>query len=746
MSGHKDTRGLPAFPSPKITRWGYALFGALALVMASGGVVTWWELRASETFMKDATLSEARMIAGAINPERVMHLAGTEADLASPDYQRLRNQLIAIRSANPRFRYLYLMGRRPGSHPFFFMGTAPDGAPDYSPPGQEYYEEAPFLSRVFDTEVPAVSDPVTDRWGRWVSALVPIRHPASGALMAVFGMDIDAAQWRDEILRRTMIPAGITLFVALMVIALFAHFRYRHIRQVRDELQQSEDRWRSLVQGFGDVVSIHDATGNILYISPSARSTLGYPPESLIGSSPFDYTHPEDLDSIQGAFASVYAQTNDNSPTLFRFRHADGHYVHLESLGRNMMDHPGIGGVAIVSRDVSERIRAETALRESEEQLRQAQKMDVVGQLAGGISHDFNNMLGGISGYAEILRMKLPKESPLQKHVGAILKGADRASDLTKKLLAFARKGKVVSTPLDIHEVIRSAMDLLERSIDRRIHVVSRFEAAASMVVGDPTLLQNAFLNLGINARDAMPEGGTLTFVTANLILDETFCNTHPYSLEPGPFIEIDVIDTGEGISRDLMPRIFEPFFTTKPVGKGTGLGLSAVYGTVKEHRGGINVYSEPGMGTVFKIYLPVDLLGQDSIRPLDELIIPGHGCILVVDDESIIRNMASELLMTLGYDVLLAEDGEAAVEIYRREQSRISLVLLDMVMPKISGRETFFRMRAIDPDARILFSSGFTREGGVGELLALGAAGFVQKPYRLSVLSKAIADAVGRG
>ncbi len=398
-----------------------------------------------------------------------------------------------------------------------------------------------------------------------------------------------------------------------------------------------------------------------------------------------------------------------------------------------------------------------TETKRMEEQLRQAQKLDALGQLAGGIAHDFNNMLTGIMGYAELLSLQIEEGSPLRASLAPIQKGAEQAAALIQKLLAFSRKKEMVTASMDIHEPIRSAIALLERTIDRRIQIVADLHASPSFVVGDPILLQNAFLNLAVNAgqieqvlvnlavnaRDAMPNGGTLIFHTVNVDLDEAFCRKYPTLHKPGKFIRIDVRDTGVGIPQEQFDLIFEPFFTTKPEEQGTGLGLAAVYGIIKDHRGAVTVTSEIGKGTEFQIFLPMESGSpSDESKPPDRLI-RGHGHILVVDDEDLVRNMAHALLTALGYSVSLAEDGEQAISLYTLEKEHISLVLLDMVMPKIGGRDVFLRLREINPDVKVLFTSGFQREMTVDELVEMGAAGFLQKPFHQTTLSQAVANAL---
>lgn len=287
----------------------------------------------------------------------------------------------------------------------------------------------------------------------------------------------------------------------------------------------------------------------------------------------------------------------------------------------------------------------------------------------------------------------------------------------------------------------------MERSIDRRINIIENFSAKKFNVIGDPSQIQNALLNLGINARDAMPEGGNLTIATANVTLDQQYCATTGTSVKPGPYLEFSVADTGTGMTTNVQRHIFEPFYTTKGMGKGTGLGLAAVYGMVRNHNGSIHVYSQLEKGTVFKLYLPIDRDVQASQEEEKEvgIIFKGSGCVLVVDDETIVRSMAGELLSNLGYETLLAEDGVQGVELFKKDKERIDLVLLDMVMPRMNGRDTFFAMRNIKPSVKVLLTSGFSRDIEISDLVQKGACGFIQKPFRWAELHKKVSEAIGR-
>ncbi|MDD2308644.1 MAG: response regulator [Desulfuromonadaceae bacterium] len=384
-----------------------------------------------------------------------------------------------------------------------------------------------------------------------------------------------------------------------------------------------------------------------------------------------------------------------------------------------------------------------TGQKRLQAQLFQSQKMDVVGQLAGGVAHDFNNMLAVIMAVAELLKRRLSGDEKNNKMVDTIIEAATRSAGLTRELLNFTSKRTSASTPVHINDTITAVMSLLERTIDKQIKLTTRLESGTPFVMGDQTQLQNALLNLGVNARDAMPQGGTLTYATTGVELDEAACRLRGISLAPGRYLEIAVSDSGTGMTKAVMEHVFEPFFTTKEVGKGTGLGLAAVYGTVRSHRGEICVQSEPGVGSVFKIYLPMMEGGMLPPRS-DTDVVSGKGGVLLVDDEEILRDVGRELLEDLGYTVYLAENGVQALDVFAAHRGEISLVMLDMNMPEMGGKDAFLLLREQDPELKVLFCSGFSREGTGDELVGMGASGFIQKPYNRGELSRAVAEALG--
>jgi len=436
----------------------------------------------------------------------------------------------------------------------------------------------------------------------------------------------------------------------------------------------------------------------------------------------------------------------------FKLEIEDGSVRHLVMLARLATSASGwperlLGAI----QDVTVRRKDEEDRKWFQERIHRSEKMEAVGQLAGGIAHDFNNHLAAIMGFAGLLRDRLEAEHPeLHRYATNIITSCRRSSELTQQLLAFARKGKYLTVPVDLQEIIEEVIQILRHSIDRRILVKRVSDGQSAVVLGDPSLLQNALLNLAINARDAMPEGGTLTFATEARELEEDYCKELPYDVRPGPYLQVSVTDTGIGMDKELQLHIFEPFFTTKERGKGTGLGLASVYGTVKSHHGTILVNSEPGEGSCFKIYLPLANAASSGpgwdTRDLPEAQIldvdPPSKCVLVVEDEDLVAQVLVAQLEDMGFKTLLACDGLAAVDFFREASHHIDLVILDMVMPQMSGRDAFHALRAIQPDVKIVLSSGYSLSGDAQTILEQGALGFLQKPYQTRELARVLAQA----
>jgi two-component system, cell cycle sensor histidine kinase and response regulator CckA len=398
-------------------------------------------------------------------------------------------------------------------------------------------------------------------------------------------------------------------------------------------------------------------------------------------------------------------------------------------------------------RILDERRQAETERDRLQAELYQAQKLKALGTLAGGIAHDFNNMLGGIMGFAELIKRKHAAGNPgLERYASTIIETSHRAAELTAELLTFARKGGTEQGAVDMHEVVADVVKLLERTIDRRITITANLRADPATLNGDRSRLQNALLNLGLNGRDAMPQGGTLTYATSTVRLSRDAA-VAPEGLEPGAYLAVSVTDTGTGMSEETRRHLFEPFFTTKPQGRGTGLGLASVYGTARAHLGTVAVESTPGKGSTFTLYIRSDApaLPEGAAQAaLPARPVHGTGRILLVDDEEVVRTMATEMLREFGYEVTACADGGEAVETFRRQPTAFDLVVLDMVMPRVSGSDCFTQLQALRADVRVLVATGYADERETQAMVANGTRGVLRKPYTAASLSAAVAQALG--
>lgn len=534
---------------------------------------------------------------------------------------------------------------------------------------------------------------------------------------------------------RTFVLIGVFLLLAVSIFAFFLSVRAASSRQreldALDLLRENEVKFRSVFHNSPYSVAINSLQkGEYISVNMEFESFTGFHESDLTDRTWHDLklspqSMGEDVFNALLNNGRVY-----NVESVIAIKSGESRNILYTAALLEMKEEDAVISIMV---DVTE-------IKKLQDALRQSQKMDVIGQLTGGIAHDFNNMLAGIMGSAELLKLKAKNNPDLIKHIEFILKSSDRAAGLIKKLLAFARRGIEEETVLNFHEVIEESIVLLERSIDRKIKIESKLNAEFKMVKGDPVLLQNVILNLGLNARDAMYNGGILTIYTSNVDIDKNFSVNRNYSITPGKYIQLNIEDTGIGMNIELISRIFEPFFTTKPEGKGTGLGLAVVYGTVKEHRGFIEVYSEPGAGTTVKMFFPVVENDKTGIASMNNEPVSGEGCVLVVDDEDIVRTIAGSLLESLGYECLLAENGLSAIDIFTKEKDKIDVVLLDIIMPGISGVETSERLKKIDENVKIIFSSGFRRDESVMGIMKTVNKRFIQKPYHLVELSRIIA------
>jgi CheY-like chemotaxis protein len=367
--------------------------------------------------------------------------------------------------------------------------------------------------------------------------------------------------------------------------------------------------------------------------------------------------------------------------------------------------------------------------------------MESLGTLAGGIAHDFNNLLTGVIGHTDLLKLDFSNDTRASHSLSVIEMAALRAKDLTSQLLGFARKGRFQQVPVEINLVVAEVISLMERTLDRNIVISCTNCPDNPVVLGDPGQISQIFLNLAVNARDAMPKGGTLSFAIHTEELDAEFCRSH-IELAPGLFCIITVSDTGIGIANDKLEQIFEPFFTDKPDGKGTGLGLAMVYGVTRNHNGTVTVYSERGKGSTFRIYLPARAASKErGFRPKQGSLVKGSGHVLLIDDQEVVRQIGSRMLEQLGYRVSVAGDGVEGLARYREQWQDITLVIIDMIMPNMGGLDCLEALRKINPDIKAVLSSGFSRDSIADKINEEHIMGFLQKPFRLQELSDLLAS-----
>ncbi len=505
-------------------------------------------------------------------------------------------------------------------------------------------------------------------------------------------------------------------------------------KEMETLLLESEERYRILFERSSEAVLIERPDGGILTANPAIAELFGVKPAEFVSFNIQDfYRNPDDRIALR---AEMERQGFVKDYPL-EMRQIDGSEKYCLLSSSLWKDREGtVIGYLSMLRDITE-------ARRLEEQLRQAQKMESIGTLAGGIAHDFNNILTIIQGYSEMVMASKPEDHPDYADLLAVNTAAHRGAELVKQLLTFSRKVETELRPVNLNQEVQTAVKLLSRTIPKMIDMRLFLAQNLRRISADPGQIEQIILNLSVNAKDAMPEGGTLTFETGNITLDEAYCRTHP-DAAPGEHVFLSIEDTGRGMSKDVLQRVFEPFYSTKKPGEGTGLGLAMVYGIVKNHAGHITCYSEPGLGTTFTIYLPaieetlVDRKIVTEVGPAG-----GSETILLVDDEEMIRTLGKKILELAGYSVMTAQDGEEAVEIYESQRSKIDLVLLDLIMPGMGGEQALAELRKIDSEGCVVLASGFAPDGLARTSKESGASGFVVKPFQRTELLRTVRAAL---
>jgi two-component system, cell cycle sensor histidine kinase and response regulator CckA len=501
-------------------------------------------------------------------------------------------------------------------------------------------------------------------------------------------------------------------------------------RKLYERAKQQEALYRSLLESSVDAIAIYDLEGRVVYINPSFTETFGWPLEELKNRK-IPYVPPSQSDATKEKIRQVVEF--DHKIKYFQTKRStkDGRVLDVEISATRHLDHLGRpAGILVVLRD-------NTRAKALEAQLQQSKKMEAIGTLAGGVAHDFNNILMGIQGRASLMMSETEKHSPSHEHLASIQEYIKSATDLTQQLLGFARGGKYEVKAVNLNDLIEKSIELFGRT-KKEISIHKRLNQQLWNAAVDRQQIEQVLLNLYVNAWQAMPGGGNLYLSSDNVAFDKN--QAKPFEIQAGDYIMISITDTGVGMDSATIQKVFEPFFTTKEMGRGTGLGLASAYGIVKNHNGFITVYSEKGHGSTFNIYLPAT---TDACSPTQTktaaTLVGGNETILLLDDEQMVLDVGRPMLEKMGYGVKTSSSGQEAIDIYRRHQAEIALVIIDMIMPEMNGGQVYDRLKQIDPDVKVLLSSGYSINGDAKEILSRGCNGFIQKPFGLAELSNKI-------
>ena len=500
-------------------------------------------------------------------------------------------------------------------------------------------------------------------------------------------------------------------------------------RRAEEALLESEKKYRNLVERSNDGIAIIQDT-LIKYINPRLPEICGYTHDELVGKPFSDFIYPDEITKVVDHYQRRLA--GEEIPSIYEtaLRHKDGSKIDIE-FNASLITYQKKPTAFAFIRDLTERKRLEA-------QLQHARKMEAIGTLAGGISHDFNNLLMGILGSTSLMLSNIDAHHPHYEGLKDIEQHVQSGAELTKQLLGFARGGRYEVKPIDLNKLIKKTSEMFGRT-KKEIKISTKYQMDIWPVEADHSQIEQVILNLYVNAWQAMPGGGDLCLQSENVSLDQN--HAKPLGIEHGRYVKLSITDTGAGMDEATRRRIFDPFFTTKEMGRGTGLGLASVYGIVKNHGGIIAVNSQKGEGTTFTIYIPASEMKIVEEKEVSGETLKGTETVLLVDDEYRIVDIGEKTLKFLGYKVLIARDGKEAVELYKKTPAGIDIVILDMIMPEMGGGEVYDCLKEINPHVKVLLSSGYSINGEATEIIKRGCNGFVQKPFSIKELSQRIRE-----
>jgi len=511
------------------------------------------------------------------------------------------------------------------------------------------------------------------------------------------------------------------------------------------ELVESQQRYQSLFNSKTNLVFIIDEGGNFLDANKLALELFGYAKEDLSNLNFLHLLHPDQpYGEVTEAIKEILKTGSQKRPIEVRLKNKSNETIYVHSGGTLI---PGKNEIIGVARDITDQKLAEVEKQTLENQLLQTQKMEAVGTLAGGIAHDFNNSLQGILGYIQILLLDMQSDAPGLNKLRQVEASALRAGELTKQLLTFSRKIDSELQPINLNQEVRQFEKLIRRIIPRMIDIELHLQGSLPVINADSSQIEQLLMNLSINARDAMPQGGKLTIETENRVLDEVYCRSHLGTV-PGGYVVLSISDNGCGIDKETLRRIYDPFYTTKDLGKGTGLGLSMVYGIVKSHGGYIICHSELGQGTTFKIFFPEieEVYAKQPGQYEQTKMKGGTETILLVDDEESLRDLGKMVLRRFGYTVLEASDGEMALEVYAEKKEEISLIILDLIMPGMGGQKCLENILTKDPSQKVVIASGYSTDSSSKDVLQMGAKNYIEKPFQVGKLLTVVRQVLDQG